>query len=203
MTPLQPARRLDSPSVLWALLALPGIVMTFDYIRGAAFYGEVLHSTGELAAQLLIVTLAISPLRAMLPNARWLRWLARRRRYLGVAVFGYAALHAGLYVARLADLERVLGEALTAAMATGWVAFAIFIALAATSNDVSVRRMGRKWRWLHRSVYVAALLTFAHWVLAAFDPVPGFVHLGVLAAVESLRLPFLRKAPRERESAKS
>jgi sulfoxide reductase heme-binding subunit YedZ len=181
---------------LWFLLALPGIVVLFDYIRGATFYGEVLHSTGELAARLLIVTLAISPLRALFPRVRWLRWFAQRRRYFGVAVFGYSALHAGVYVVRLADLERILGEAPTAAMATGWAALAILLALAVTSNDASVRRLARKWRWLHRTVYLAALLTFAHWVLAAFNPVPGYVHLGVRMAVESLRLaaPRVRKA---------
>ncbi|MDT8399346.1 MAG: hypothetical protein RQ899_12090 [Pseudomonadales bacterium] len=32
------------------------------------------------------------------------------------------------------------------------------------------------------------MLTFAHWVLTAFDPVPGFIHLGVLAALEAFRL---------------
>src|SRR5690606_35829760 len=178
-------RRLDSPRVLWFLLSLPGIVMMFDYLRGATFYGEVLHSTGELAARLLIVTLAITPVRALFPRARWLSWLARRRRSFGDAVFGYAALHAGVHLARLADCERILGEALTAEMATGWAAFAILIALAVTSNDASVRRVKRKWRWLHRTVYAAALLTFAHWALAAFDPVPAYVHLGVLLAVES------------------
>jgi sulfoxide reductase heme-binding subunit YedZ len=193
--PRKAERRLDSPHVLWFLLALPGIVMLFDYLRGATFYGEVVHATGELAAQLLIVTLAITPLRALFPQARWLRWLAQRRRYFGVAVFGYTALHAAVYLVRLADLGRSLGDAATAAMATGWVALAILLALAVTSNDASVRRLRRKWRWLHRTVYVAALLTFTHWVLAAFDPVPGYIHLGVLLALESLRLvaPLARK----------
>lgn len=196
MLPTRPTeRRLDSPRVLWLLLALPGIVMMFDYIRGATFYGEVLHSTGELAARLLIVTLAITPLRALFPGARWLRWLARRRRYFGVAVFGYSALHAGVYLARVADFERILGEAATAAMATGWAALLILLALAVTSNDASVRRLKRRWRWLHRAVYAAAFLTFAHWVLAAFDPKAGYVHLGVLLAIELLRLaaPLARK----------
>lgn len=196
MLPTRPARRrLDSPHVLWFLLALPGIVMMFDYVRGATLYGEVLHATGDLAARLLIATLAITPLRALFPGARWLRWFARRRRYFGVAVFGYSALHTGIYLARASDFGRVLGDAATWALGTGWVALAILLALAVTSNDASVRLLERKWKWLHRLVYAAALLTFAHWALTAFDPRAGYIHLGVLVGIQLLRLaaPLARK----------
>jgi sulfoxide reductase heme-binding subunit YedZ len=55
--------------------------------------------------------------------------------------------------------------------------------------------MGRKWRRLHQTVYVAAILTYLHWVLTAFDPTMGYVH-GAVAAV--LLLARLR---RDRRSA--
>ena len=58
----------------------------------------------------------------------------------------------------------------------------VFIALAVTSNDASVRAMGRKWRSLHKTVYVAAILTYLHWVLTAFDPTAGYLH-GAIAVV--------------------
>jgi len=170
-------------------------VLGFTDGLGANPVEFVTRSTGTWALVMLCITLAITPLRTLFPAARWLRWLARRRRYFGVAVFGYSALHAAVYLARAADFGRVLGDALTVAIGTGWVALAIMLALAVTSNDASVRRLKQKWRWLHRAVYAAALLTFAHWVLTAFDPLAGYVHLGVLVAVELLRFaaPFVRK----------
>ena len=62
------------------------------------------------------------------------------------------------------------------------------LVLAATSNDAAVRSLRARWKWLHRAVYVAAALTFGHWVLTAFDPTTAYVHLGILAALQALRL---------------
>jgi sulfoxide reductase heme-binding subunit YedZ len=174
--------------LVWVLLALPGVYLTYRYVQGATFYGEYLHATGELGARLLIATMAITPLRLLLPSAHWVRWLAQRRRWIGVAAFGYSLLHAGAYLLRQETLARIAGDAVEAAMWTGWLALLVMAALAATSNDLSVRRLRHRWKWLHRAVYVAAALTFAHWILAAFDPIPGAVHLAVLGALEGIRL---------------
>jgi sulfoxide reductase heme-binding subunit YedZ len=180
-------RRLRSPYPLWLLLSLPAIYMAVAWWRGATFYGEVLHATGELATQLLIVTLAVTPLSLAFPAARWTRWLRARRRNFGVAAFSYSLLHAAVYLWRQ-DLARIVEDALEPAMWTGWLAVILLLALAMTSNDVAVRRLGQRWKRLHRVVYVAAVLTFAHWILSAFDPIPGWIHLGVLAALEAYRL---------------
>jgi len=181
-------RLLDAGWPLWLLLALPGSYMTFRYAQGAVFYGEYLHFTGELAARLLIATLAVTPLRLVFRAAAWTQWLARRRRYLGVAAFGYSALHAVAYLQRRPTLAAVTADLGDVAILTGWVALLVMLALAVTSNDASVRRLRRGWKRLHRAVYVAAVLTFAHWILSAFDPVPGAIHLGILAALEAVRL---------------
>jgi sulfoxide reductase heme-binding subunit YedZ len=162
--------------------------MGYGYVRGTMFYGEFLHATGELGAQLLIVTMAVTPLRLAFPHAGWTRWLLPRRRYLGVAAFGYACMHAAAYVHRLADLERIAADAAGVAMWTGWLALIVMLALAATSNNASVRLLRHTWKWLHRSVYAVAVLTFAHWVLTAFDPVRGWIHVAVLLALEAYRL---------------
>ncbi len=189
--------------LVWILLALPGLYLTYRYVRGATFYGEYLHATGELAARLLIVALAVTPLRLLFPNARWVRWLARARRWIGVAVFGYSLLHAVAYLLRQGELTRIAADAAEAAMWTGWLALLVMLALATTSNDWSVRRLGRRWKWLHRTVYAAAVLTSAHWILSAFDPVSGAVHLGVLAVLEGIRLVQLRRAGGARRVAES
>lgn len=178
----------NAPYFLWLLLTLPGAVIVIRYVTGGLYYGEVLGQTGELAAQLLILTLAVTPLRLMFPGRRWGAWLMRRRRYFGLAVFGYALLHAIVYVVRAATLSRVLDEAGEPAMVAGWLALAIFLPLALTSNNWSMRWLRRGWKRLHRWVYLAAVLTFVHWVLAAFDPVPAVIHLSALAALEGYRI---------------
>ncbi len=173
--------------LLWLLLAGLAAVQTWRYVAEAIYYGEYLHWTGEQSARLLIVTLAATPLRRIFPGARWTAWLVARRRDLGLATFLYAALHAVAYLARSADVRDILAEAVEIGMAVGWVALLVFLALAATSNDASVRRLGRRWKGLHRWIYAGALLTFLHWVATAFDPTAGYVHLGVLLVVLALR----------------
>ncbi|MDT8399347.1 MAG: hypothetical protein RQ899_12095 [Pseudomonadales bacterium] len=136
------ARLLGAPYFLWISLALPGVYLSWQYWQGAIFYGEYLHATGEFAARLLIVTMAVTPLGLMFPNAAWVRWLAPRRRYLGAATFGYALLHAVAYIQRQ-PVESILGEALEIGMWTGWLALAVMMALAVTSNEAAARFLRR------------------------------------------------------------
>ena len=181
-------RLLDSRYFFWVVLAAPGAWWLQGYLRETIFYGELVHASGVLSARLLIVTLALTPLARLLPQARWLRWLRRRRRYLGVASFAYGLLHAAVYLERQQSLSAIFEDAVAAAMWTGWLALLVMLILAATSNDRSVRRLGRRWPLLHRAVYLAAVLSFAHWILSAFDPIQGYIHLGVLAGLEAIRL---------------
>ncbi|MCY3941315.1 MAG: ferric reductase-like transmembrane domain-containing protein [Gammaproteobacteria bacterium] len=181
-------RLIDSPYPLWLLLALPGAVIIGRYATGATFYGEVVLATGDLSAKLLIAAMAVTPLTLMFPGRPWVRWLLRRRRYLGVAAFGYAALHTVVYLFRKGTFALILAEGVEPGLLAGWIALAIFVPLAITSNDAAVRRLRRLWKRLHRWVYAAAVLTFAHWVIEAYDPVPGLIHLAVLAALEGFRL---------------
>lgn len=172
---------------LWIILALPGCYWTYGYWQGTTFYGEYVHATGDLGAQLLIATMAVTPLRLAFPGTAFAHWLLPRRRHLGVAAFGYALLHGVAYVLRQ-PTDRIVEEAQEAAMWTGWLALVLMLALAATSNNASERLMKRAWKSLHRVVYVIAVLTFAHWVLSAFDPTSGYIHLAVLAALETFRV---------------
>jgi sulfoxide reductase heme-binding subunit YedZ len=180
-------RFVDSRYSLWLLLTLPAVYIFIEYLRGETFYGEIVHFTGVLATRLLMLTLAVTPLRLMFPAAGWTGWLMRRRRYLGVATFGYSAMHTGVYLARL-GASGALAEAAEPGFLTAWLAIAVFVPLAVTSNDRAVRRLRRAWKRLHRLIYAAAVLTFAHWLLVAFDVVPGIIHLLVLSALEGYRI---------------
>jgi sulfoxide reductase heme-binding subunit YedZ len=174
--------------LLAALLAAPWAWFAFAYLTGRLFYGEMVHASGEWAIWCLMAALAVTPLRRVFPRQAWTAWLLPRRRYFGVAAFAYALLHATVYVLRQGELPRILAEALEAGMLTGWLAFAIFVPLALTSNDASARRLGRAWKRLHRAVYVAAVLSFAHWILVAFDATAAYSHLAVLVVLETIRL---------------
>jgi len=177
-----------SPRVfVWAVLFVPLLVLCWQYTTGVLFYGEFIHITGDWSARLLILTLLVTPLRRLLPQQRWTVWLFRQRRYLGVATFAYAVPHLVAYLVKLSDIARIVSEGIEPGMLTGWVALLIFAALAITSNNTSVRRLGKRWKSLHRFVYAAAVLTFLHWILLAFDPLQGYIHAGVLLVIQALR----------------
>ncbi len=179
---------LNSKYFLWAVLALPFAGLGNSLRDIDMNYGEVLHTSGELSARLLLVTLAVTPLRLFFARASWPDWLLLRRRYFGVAAFVYAALHTAVYLDRKLGSGLVLQEAAEFSMWTGWLAMAFFVPLAITSNDVSVRWLRSKWKKLHRWVYPAALLTFVHWIFASFSIVPGLIHFGILLIVETYRV---------------
>jgi sulfoxide reductase heme-binding subunit YedZ len=180
--------------VLWAVLAVPPLAVEALYLADAVSYGQVLHFTGDWSVRLMILALAVTPLRLMFPRARVMRWALRRRRDLGVAAFGYAAFHLAAYLAHKMSAALILQEGKEADLATGWLAFLIFCALAATSSDWAVRTLRRNWKRLHRLVYLAAVLAFAHWLMTAFELRDAIVHAGVLAALETARLLIQAKA---------
>jgi len=179
---------LTSRYVLWLALGAPFAWLVGAWFTGILFYGELLHASGEFSARLLILTMSITSLRLMFPDASWAGWLVRQRRYFGVATFAYAVLHTLVYIDRKQDFALMLEEGLDFSMWTGWVALAVFLALALTSNNSSVRRLKRAWKQLHRWVYPAALLTFVHWIFIAFDFVPGLLHFLVLLFFETYRV---------------
>ena len=183
---------LNSPYLFWLLLALPSIPMTMGLISG----GEIeplLHPTGEFAARFMILAMIISPLRLMFPKNRFWLWMLRRRRYLGVAAFCYAFAHTVLYILDMSTLANVLGEALQLGIWTGWLAMFIFIPLAVTSNDWSVKLLGNNWKRLQQMVYIAATATLLHWIFVHNNVGPALVHLIPLAALELYRIWKIKK----------
>lgn len=183
---------------MWAVLYAALVIQTWRYADGKIFYGEYLHWTGVWATRLLLLTLSLTPLRLLLPRDPVIRFLLLHRRDFGVATFLYSAAHAVAYVMREADFGVIVSEALAADLATGWLAGIIFLALAVTSNDISVRRLGRRWKRLHTAAYLAAVLTFVHWLLTAFDPTAGFMHLGVLVTLLAMRIVLIQRKKRRK-----
>jgi methionine sulfoxide reductase heme-binding subunit len=176
--------------LLWLILALPGMWIGWRWWATPEHYGfgHAVKDSGDWAAWLLLAALAVTPLRLIAGTRPFTRWLLLRRRDLGVASFTYAAWHTAVYLADKASLATVLEQARGADLLTGWLALALFAPLAATSNDVSVRALRRAWKRLHRLVYPAAVLTFLHWALTAYDPTTAYIHIAILAAIEAARI---------------
>jgi len=179
---------LHSPRVLWALLAVPAVPMVLGLITGFGDMDDLLEDSGVLAAQLMIAAMVISPLRLMFPKTAWTAWLIKRRRYLGVAAFGYALLHAVAYVVDMGTLKLILDELGAFGIWTGWAAFAIFVPLALTSNNLSQRLLKRRWKDLQRFVYAAAALTLVHWIFVHNELADALAYFVPLAALEIYRI---------------
>lgn len=171
---------------VWTLLSVPGIAILVRYLSDAISYGQSIHETGQWSVGFLVLVLSVTPLRSQF-RGQWMRHLVMHRRAIGVASFGYAAMHTGFYLEQKWGSGLILPEGLELWLGTGWLAFFVFVALAITSNDPSVRAMRGGWKRLHRSVYFAAALTFAHWLLATFNLTLAYVSLAVLLAIQMLR----------------
>jgi sulfoxide reductase heme-binding subunit YedZ len=178
--------------LVWAMLSAPAIFILVRYLNDTISYGQVIHETGDWSIGFLSLALAVTPLRRVLPRARWPRRLLVHRRALGVASFGYAAFHTITYLQRKWGYGYILKEGVEPDLLTGWIALVIFLALTLTSNDQSVRMLRQNWQRLHRTVYVAAGLVFAHWILTAFDRLTAYLCLAAILIVESLR--FVRRS---------
>ena len=177
----------DHPYTFWILLALPSFAFIAEGVQGKDLE-TLLHPTGEFSARLMIIAMMLTPLRMLFPKTRWLSWLMHRRRYLGVAAFGYALLHTLYYVIDLGALSAVMADIVKIGIWTGWVAFVIFVPLFLTSNDFSVRTMGPGWKMLQRWVYVAAVATALHWIFIHNELGPALVHFVPLAGLEIYRV---------------
>jgi len=181
---------LKSRPFLWLVLALPGLWIGWRWLMtpDEYGYGHAIGESGDWAAWLLMATLAVTPIKLLFRKQGWAIWLMRRRRDLGVASFAYAAGHTVMYLWKKGSLGLVLAELDQDFILVGWLALALFVPLAVTSNDLSMRRLKRSWKSLHRLVYPAAVLTFLHWVWSAFDPTTAWIHVGILAAIELVRI---------------
>ncbi|MEQ9451280.1 MAG: ferric reductase-like transmembrane domain-containing protein [Pseudomonadales bacterium] len=174
--------------MLYALLAVPAAVMLYRLLSGSAGADELLHGSGEFSARLMIIALAATPLRSLWPSASWTAWLLRNRRTFGVMAFTYAALHTVFYIIDMQTLTDMLAELGALGIWTGWLALAVFIPLAATSNDFSVRRLGQRWRWLHRLIYFAALAVLVHWIYVHNNVTAAWLHFVPLILLEVFRV---------------
>jgi methionine sulfoxide reductase heme-binding subunit len=151
---------------VFALLFVPGLWITYRWGTGGLGgkpLTQALHEVGDWAVRLLVVSLAITPMRRI---GLWPK-LFLVRRMVGLSVLAYALVHLALYVVdQNYDVAKVASEiALRFYLTIGFVALVGLCILGATSTDGMVRRLGKAWPRLHRGVYVIAVLGLVHYFL--------------------------------------
>ena len=147
---------------------------------------ELEHELGEIALQLVIIGLCISPLRRFFGLN-----LMKFRRTFGVLAFTYVVLHLLVWaVLDVQTLDRVVADIIKRPYITiGMAAFVLMIPLAVTSNNASVRWLGPVWRRLHLLTYPVAILAGVHyvWLAKGFQLEP-LVYMAVICGLLALRL---------------
>ncbi|MFB9151681.1 protein-methionine-sulfoxide reductase heme-binding subunit MsrQ [Roseovarius ramblicola] len=141
---------------------------------------------GKVALQLLVAGLAVTPLRRYLGLN-----VLRFRRAIGLLAFTYVCLHLAVWLfLDVQDAARIRADIVKRPFVTvGFTALMLMIPLAATSNDLSLRRLGPRWRRLHRLVYPVAVLGAVHfiWLSKGFQFEP-LIYLAVILGLLALRL---------------
>lgn len=168
---------------------------------GANPVEAVTRGMGTWTLNLLLVTLAVTPLRKLTG------WHAamRLRRMLGLFVFFYAALHLTTYLwfDQFFEWSEIAKDILKRPFITvGMAAFVLLLPLAATSSNWAMRRLGgRRWQELHRSVYVIAILAVLHysWLVKA-DQAQPLLYAGILGLLLGIRI-FWREQERRAQLA--
>lgn len=148
--------------------------------------------TGLATLRLLVITLAISPVRRLSPR---LAWLIKFRRLLGLFAFFYGTLHLLTYVGLYAgfDLQTMVADIAKRRFITmGMAAWLLLLPLAATSTNWAIRRMGGKnWNRLHMLVYAAAVCGVIHYWWQVKTGVLSPLRITVILAALLLARPVL------------
>jgi sulfoxide reductase heme-binding subunit YedZ len=124
---------------------------------------DITLTTGIWALRLLLVTLAITPLRRL---TGWHR-VIQYRRMLGLFAFFYASMHLLTYLVLDQGLafQFILPDIVKRPYITaGMTAFVLMIPLAITSTKGWIRRLGRRWQLLHRLVYLSGAAACLHFI---------------------------------------
>jgi sulfoxide reductase heme-binding subunit YedZ len=151
---------------------------------GANPIETITRASGDWTLYFLCLTLAVTPLRRLTGQ----HWLLHLRRMLGLFSFFYVSLHflCFIWFDHFFDLAAMLKDVIKRPFITvGFIAFLLLLPLALTSSDNMMRRLGRRWGWLHRLVYVVAVLAILHfwWMRAGKNNFAEPLLFGVIVAL--------------------
>ena len=155
---------------------------------GANPVEAVTHQTGDWTLRMLILTLALTPLKKL----SGYRQLIRFRRMAGLFVYFYAFLHFSIWFLadHSLDLTAMYEDILKRPYITvGFIAFIFLTALAVTSNRWSIGRLGKRWQLLHKLVYPTLVLGVIHYLwLVKADYLEPVIYALIAALVLGVRI---------------
>lgn len=179
------------------LATLPLLLTAYEYVTGTlpiVLDRHLVIRSGAVGLAFLVASFSITPVGILIGRTN----LKPIRRPLGVYGFCYIALHllAYAWLSNYLDWElilRDLGE--RRAMSVGLLAFALLIPLALTSTNGWQKRLGRRWKILHRLVYFAVPLSILHYFWLERDIQDWvWVYAVLVAFLFAIRLPAIRRA---------
>ena len=182
--------------VLFLACLIPFIALVVGAVNNTLGINPVetmTHETGEWTLRLLLVTLAITPLRRLSGKS----WLIKLRRMLGLYTFFYACLHLITYIwlDQYFDWMEIIRDIPKRPFITvGFAAFVLLIPLAVTSNNKMMRRLKKNWVKLHKLVYVIAVLGVLHflWLVKA-DTLEPLIYASILLILLGYRAYYQRR----------
>ncbi len=148
---------------------------------GANPIEKITHQTGDWTLILLLLTLAITPLRRI----TGINELIAFRRMLGLFAFFYGTLHFFTYIwlDKFFDTHEIVKDVYKRPFITaGFTGFVLMIPLAITSTKGWIRRLGKKWVVLHRLIYASAIAGVVHYIwLVKKDVRKPLIYAAILA----------------------
>jgi len=193
MTRIPPWRNI----LVHVIAVLPLALTAYEYFTGTlpiVLDRHLIIRFGAAGLAFIVAAFAITPIVTLTGKAQ----LATMRRSLGVYGFCYIALHllAYAWLSNYFDwalILRDLGE--RRAMGIGLLAFALLVPLALTSTNGWQKRLGKRWKTLHRLIYFAVPLSILHYFLLERDIKDWvFVYAALVVILFVMRLPAIRRA---------
>ena len=153
--------------LVWIACLYPVAILTFGAVTnnlGPDPTGNIEFTTGLAALRLLVLSLAITPLRQLWSR---LSWLIKFRRLLGLFAFFYASIHLLAYVGLYAYFDphtMIQDIAKRRFITVGVLAWLLLVPLALTSTTGTIKRLGgKRWNQIHKLVYVSVCLGLLHY----------------------------------------
>jgi sulfoxide reductase heme-binding subunit YedZ len=151
----------------WVACLSPAALLVYEAVTntlGPDPTSTITLTTGYNALLMLILSLAVTPVRTLFPR---FSWLIKFRRLLGLFAFFYASLHLATYIALYMNFDlSVFKTDITKRrfIIMGFSAWLLLLPLAATSTTWAIRKLGgKRWNRLHKLVYFAAICGIIHY----------------------------------------
>ena len=193
--PIDHAGKFVKP-VIFLILLIPLTTYTFWFFTdslGANPIEAITRRTGDWALRILLITLAISPIRRI---TGW-NGIVKYRRMIGLFAFFYVCVHVSLYITldKFFDFKEILEDVIERPFITaGFSAFILLLPLVITSTNKMVERLQYRWIQIHRLIYIISMLAVLHfWWMVKIDTREPAIYAVILATLLGFRLFFYLK----------